>query len=491
MMATEIKPPSTTQAELPRPRLAVIVHNGIDGDSRVLKTAIAAGRAGWDVLLLGVATSGVRSDSWLGSVRVTRIPLSRVLFERMGLSWAQSSRSRLLPSGVRRKSLRLLKAMLSRLPHTSRSAQLLRKIRTRLERATQPTVKADWLSEVSPEQIEWRRDWPIFNDWWLTFTPELAAFDPDVIHANDPQMIGVAARYVQDARLHGRPCHWVYDSHEYVPAVDWGGPQVSAAYVQHEAEFIGRADAVVTVSREIATRLQDAHGLAPTPLVVANAPIAGIESDVSVRAVCGLDESAPLLVYSGVLAQKRGVDLVVRALAELPGVHLVVVCSGKGEALERLRDLAVEVGVADRFHVALYVAPALVPSYLSSADVALSPHRWDPNHDSSLPTKTMEYLHARLPLVASDMKVTKAFLAETGVGETFVREDVADLAATLRKVLADLPKYRAAITEDLLAAHSWQQEVARLTALYSQTSGFEPEPRVIAWDVEETSALSD
>lgn len=421
-----------------RPRLAVIVHNRITGDSRVQKTALAAAAAGWDVALIGVALRQP-STTWLGPVSVRRIELRKPL-------------------------------------HT-RFEDLHR----------QPGQRTAVLPTVPVEQVEWRRDWPIFNDWWLTFTPELREFDPDLIHANDPQMIGVAARYVQDARLHGRQCHWIYDSHEYAPAVDWGGPQVSAAYAQHEAEFIGLPDAVVTVSPQIAAEIQATHGLVRTPLVVANSPVSGVSSErVSVRAECGLAESVPLLVYSGALARKRGVDLVVSALPELPGVHLAVVCAGTGKTLAELRDQAAELGVADRFHVAPYVAPALVPSYLSSADVALSSHRWDPNHDASLPTKTMEYLHAGLPLVASDMKVTKAFLAETGVGESFVRESIPDLVAAVRKVLADLPTYRAAITEELLAANSWQREVAGLTALYTEVTGYDPEPRDVPWDAEET-----
>ena len=56
------------------PRLAIVVHNGITGDSRVVKTAIAASRAGWDVLLLGWARSKIRTQTTMGPISVVRAP---------------------------------------------------------------------------------------------------------------------------------------------------------------------------------------------------------------------------------------------------------------------------------------------------------------------------------------------------------------------------------------------------------------------------------
>ena len=64
------------------PRLAIVVHNGITGDSRVVKTAIAASRAGWDVLLLGWARSKIRTQTTMGPISVVRAPLIRTFQDR-------------------------------------------------------------------------------------------------------------------------------------------------------------------------------------------------------------------------------------------------------------------------------------------------------------------------------------------------------------------------------------------------------------------------
>ena len=39
-------------------RVVMLVDNGVEGDSRVQKTARSAAEAGWDVTLLGCSTTG-------------------------------------------------------------------------------------------------------------------------------------------------------------------------------------------------------------------------------------------------------------------------------------------------------------------------------------------------------------------------------------------------------------------------------------------------
>ncbi len=60
-----------------------------------------------------------------------------------------------------------------------------------------------------------------------------------------------------------------------------------------------------------------------------------------------LPESYVLSV--GRLVERKGFDLVVQALAQLPDVHYVIAGSGQDE--DRLRQLATQVGVGDRVHI--------------------------------------------------------------------------------------------------------------------------------------------
>lgn len=111
---------------------------------------------------------------------------------------------------------------------------------------------------------------------------------------------------------------------------------MNTAFPAVEKEFIAKADAVVTVSPEIAEVIRKDYGLAKTPLVVRNTPIretiGGAAGRVSVRQACGLDDGVPLLVYSGWISSERGLGTAVEGLAQLPGYHLAIVAGKRSRS---------------------------------------------------------------------------------------------------------------------------------------------------------------
>jgi glycosyltransferase involved in cell wall biosynthesis len=187
-----------------------------------------------------------------------------------------------------------------------------------------------------------------------------------------------------------------------------------------------------------------------------------------------------LLVYAGGLTPSRGVDLAVRALPELDGVHLALVAPDADPHVPGLRALAGGLGVGERLHVVPYVAPDQVVDYLAGADAGLVPLLHRPNHEISLVTKYMEYAQARLPLVVSDVRVMGDFTREHGLGEVFRsvegrdgrdgRDGAAALAAAARTVLADRARYLAAYdaAAPVLARLTWEEQSSVLTGLYQR-----------------------
>jgi glycosyltransferase involved in cell wall biosynthesis len=479
------------------PRVVVVVGNGISEDSRVQKSALAAARAGWEVVLLG-RSARAREESWLGSVRVVRIPLRRTLHDRFEAAARRAGDpviDEVRVPGNARVSLSWRGSHIGRFAH-----RLLRRARAavgRVERrlmtdmASAPrSVESPVLPTTPPYEVSWRRDWPILSDWDLSFRPEIVALEPDLIHANDALMLGVAARSAAQLRLAGRAVSWIYDSHEYVPDVDWGGPTVSAAYRQYEREFIHRADAVVTVSPSIAVKLEREYSLREKPEVVANVPVRFVGADGrSVRAVTGVPEGAPLLVYSGYLTPERGLHTAVQALVFVPGVHLALVTSPHNPLLHVLRDSAEQLGVDDRLHVAPYVPPFAVPDYLSTADLGLVASLHSPNYEESLPTKFAEYLHAGLPLVVSDLRTVSAFVRQNSVGEVFEAGSAIALAEAVARALDRRDELAAGITDELLDDLSWERQAAILLGTYSRVSGLLPVPpsNPVPWSVEESA----
>ncbi|MEU6996866.1 glycosyltransferase [Nonomuraea sp. NPDC046570] len=503
-----------------RPKLAVIVGNGITGDSRVQKTALAAARDGWDVTLVGRTGRTEPEYSTFGPVKVIRVPV-RGEARQHQLTRRRLRATRSVVTQWRlpdEKALTGLRAF-----HKAWTRQQTARIgwtydhggpRGRLSRAGRRAVIAvarkvlrlrvrtfQWerrrhrKAKARVPSGDWRRDMPELLDLDLAFGPVLEALRPDVIHANDITMIGVAAHAAARLRAKGRRCRWIYDAHEYVQGVEWRSELKSSGYVAHEKAFIGRADAVVTVSPEIAEILRRSHGLPSLPLVVRNTPIReaiGAPGRASVRERCGLAAEVPLLVYAGWIDAQRGVDTAVQALAELPGVHLALVSNRHDATMEELLATAALHEVQDRVHVVPYVPQAEVADYLSSADLGLVCLRRVPNHELSLPTKLAEYLHAGLPVVGADVRTLRGYVRAHDLGELYLPGDPSSFARAVTAALYRRGELAANITEGVLKELSWEQQCAGLLQLYRDLSGLvPPRPQEVPWDVRERRVQKD
>jgi glycosyltransferase involved in cell wall biosynthesis len=348
-------------------------------------------------------------------------------------------------------------------------AQVGRRYRNPWDRAV------TWFWLTTKKERAWRRLEPSLWDYEITFGREVDALEPDLIHAHDFRMLGVAARAKMRARAAGRAVRVVWDAHEFLPGMHpWEDhARWLPGHVAHEKEYAPHADAVVTVSDELADLLVREHGLTERPTVVLNTPETAAEAtetpDRTVREVCGLGAEVPLLVYSGLSAEKRGLATMVEALPDLPGVHAALVLNKPAAFYAtRLRTRAEQLGVADRLHLLEYVPTRQVVAFLAAADVGVIPvHRWH-NYEIALVTKFFEYSHARLPLVVSDVRTMAETVRRTGQGEVFRAGDVADYRRAVEAVLADPKRYRSAYDDPaLLAEWTWERQADKLDRLYA------------------------
>jgi glycosyltransferase involved in cell wall biosynthesis len=163
----------------------------------------------------------------------------------------------------------------------------------------------------------------------------------------------------------------------------------------------------------------------------------------------------------------------VEALPQLDGVHSAfVVLRPESAYVQSLVARAKELGVADRVHVLPYVPHYQVTRFLAAADAGVIPIHHFLNHEIALITKFMEYSHARLPLVVSDVKTMGGVTEATGQGEVFRAEDLADFVRAVKSVLTDPDRYRSVYDKPgLLDEWTWEAQAAILDGLYSTLLG--------------------
>ncbi|MFF0467930.1 glycosyltransferase family 4 protein [Micromonospora zamorensis] len=501
----------------------MLVDNGVNGDSRVQKAARSAAAAGWEVILLGRSPGSLPQEWQLGraEVRLLAMPaplaLRRHQFRRAWLRWPLAYP----PNGVaahRQQSVKAWRADLAvraaelavARPDTPRLGLRRRQVKAeelavrvvgkwvslrhwmltqahRRRRFRNPWDRAYTLFwQQAKGDGAWRRLEPGLWDYELAYGPVVDELQPDLIHANDFRMLGVAARAKIRARAQGRDIKVVWDAHEFLPGLKpWqDNARWLPAHMAHEREYAPYADAVVTVSDGLAELLQRQHRLTVRPDVVLNAPAADHMELVpdapapDLRARCGVGPDVPLLVYSGAAARQRGLDIMVEALPQMPDVHVaLVVNKPAGPYVSGLLARAARLGVADRVHALPYVAHWQVVPFLAGADVGVIPiHHW-PNHEIALITKFFEYSHARLPLVVSDVRTMADTVRATGQGEVFVAEDVADYVRAVRAALAEPARYRAAYDRPgLLESWTWEAQADALDAVYRRLVLGRPAP---------------
>jgi glycogen synthase len=478
-----------------RPRIAMLVANDVRLDSRVQKAAYSAAETGYDVLLLGYepGRKGRPSDpAYIGAAQVVRTGLHN--------KW-QIAQWPLKDSGA--PSLRAL-------PY--RAMSFASSFDYRMRRRIVQRIKQPGTGDGSPKARAKELLWKVYfrdGDWrrtarhllWLesSWGALIEEFEPDIIHAHDMHTPGIAVRVADKIgkRNGGKRPRVLYDAHEFVAGVSMP-EQRRLAYVGLEGEYVRRADAVITVSPLLAEWLRDRYDLAELPGVVANAPMLNVPGDESadehghgedgadagvgteapsLRKACGLGEEVPLLVYSGAVSPMRGIATMIEAMPELPDVHVAVVRGADSDLTRALRKQAEDLGAADRLHMVGYVAPHLVPRYLASADIGVIPILHTPNHEVALITKYYEYMHAKLPVVVSDVQAMADFTRDLGNGEVFTAGDPHEYALAVGKVLADRDAYAARYTDDLLAANSWEGQAETLSGVYAKLLGSAPEAR--------------
>ena len=498
----------------------MLVGNFIDGDSRVQKEARSAAAAGWDTYLVGRSYSGKREESRLGDVTVLRpaetmaatryrashphrrgvkgliaypsLEVSRVQHQRQRLRQLDLAAEReLLARRIEAGEAGPLSGLFGK-AGLSASSSLVRMrgywVAARKQAFDTNYAAAQRAPSSAVERLLAKRggdgsSWDVqprlvdFEDSFGRVADELA---PDVIHANDAEMLGVAVRAAARARAKGRKVAVVYDSHEYT-AGDVRPEDVTWAPVMfaQERKYIRAADGVVAAVDNFADKLVEHHGLKVRPTVVRNMPeastftVAGGKGP-GVRGQLGLGPDATVLVYPGAVTPIRGLDTAVRALPQLAGTHLVLMVASRGGYVAELGRLAGELGVTGQFHVLDYVPVEELTDFIASASIGVDTLRRIPTQELTITTKYWSYIGARLPVVVSDVKAAGELTRKLGNGEVFEVDDVDGFARAVRAVAADRDRYAAVYTDEMLAEHSWESQVPALLELYSQVSGLRP-----------------
>lgn len=176
------------------------------------------------------------------------------------------------------------------------------------------------------------------------------------------------------------------------------------------------------------------------------------------REVVTLAPDRPFIATIGALIPRKGQELVIRSLVDLPGATLGLVGTGPDEG--QLIRLASELGVAGRVRLLGSVDHDVLPLVLSAADVMVLP-----SSSEGLANAWVEALACGTPIVISDAGGAAELLRDPQAGR-IVSRDPAAIATAVQAILSAPP--RPDTVAKAVDQFSWDSHAQRLSDYFDR-----------------------
>ncbi len=280
--------------------------------------------------------------------------------------------------------------------------------------------------------------------------PLLAILRPDVIVASVPPgkpaiLAYLAARLTETKIVVDYRDEW----EDYL--MNRSGSRIHRTLFQRLKSFMTEvykgSDLLVTVTPNLADGLLS-RGIKQVKLVPNGAEIDVFKPHdrASVRKGMGLRNDDVVLVYSGMIGEYYRLDVVVRALAELPDdvrhrVKLVLL--GRGPDVSEVMNIAERLSLRDNvIYLGVVSEKVRLAEKLSAADIGLIPYDDNPLWRNALPAKFFEYCACGIPVLATvfeDSMLSK-MVKEHELGVITPPLDETKLSDEIRELAVDLDR---------------------------------------------------
>ena len=416
-------------------RIALIVNNSCEHDSRVIRTSETLARNGCQVTVFCRASPTSALTDKINGVTYHRVPRQapvELLLALVGIS---------RPLAGIQPNVQATDAA----PDDSIVRKIAKGLRGMFGR---------YLSDVF-----------IQLELLVALRRNLIDFAPHIIHANDLESLPLAAFVSKRCAS-----HIIYDCHEIATEEYSGFPVIRRAWRAFiEKRLIGRATHVITTSEGFASYLEQRYQIT-RPDVIYNSPVEADNGSIpSIRTVLALTDDVPLIVFTGLLRQDRGLENIFQALKSLPDFHFVKVGPGTEEYDPQTLLYAEQLGLQDRVTLLPPMPSAQLTAFIASADLAVIANlNASPNFDLAMPNKLFEALFAGLPLAVSRLTGCQSVVEDYQVGLVMDETNPKDMA----RVMMDVYERRRELSpgaDTLSLIHArfgWRKQEQSLNAIY-------------------------
>ncbi len=235
---------------------------------------------------------------------------------------------------------------------------------------------------------------------------------------------------------------YVFDSHEYFTEV----PElVNRKHIQKiwksiERFIIPKTKYMLTVNHEIAQLFREEYDVSVGVLM--NVPsLNSANENFFVGEIPVSFNNRTLILYQGAVNAGRGLEEILETMTILPD-HVLLVLGG-GDNLKKLQLRVKELNLQDQVCFKGRLAMNELAWYTQQAKIGLSVEQdLGLNYRLALPNKLFDYMHAGLPVLASDLPVMARIVKEVNFGLLTNLFDPKSLASKILEMTSDQQRYQ-------------------------------------------------
>lgn len=263
----------------------------------------------------------------------------------------------------------------------------------------------------------------------------------------------------------------VHDSHEYytgVPELE-GRPFVKRIWKTIERNIFPKLKYIYTVNESIADLYKKEYRTHIS--VVRNFPIL-TEKKYTLplsKKELNIPEDKKIILYQGSVNVDRGLVEAVEAMQYVYGAILLVI--GDGDILDEVKAKAKKLNLSEKVIFKKRVPFEELWNYTAHADLGISLDKdTNINYRFSLPNKIFDFVHAGIPVLASNLVEIKKIFSSYEIGALIENHSPKHIAEKINYMLRDSEKIIFWKKNCIIAARElcWQNEERVLREIYSQ-----------------------
>lgn len=259
----------------------------------------------------------------------------------------------------------------------------------------------------------------------------------------------------------------IYDAHEYFRGhlIFKHRPVRKAIWMWFEGRIIKHLETIITVCEPLAELLKKDYPNIKSVKVIRSVPELSADKDRTVQK----SDAERLVVFHGYFLPGRALENIIKAMVKIKDDSIKLMIIGEGLLEDILKDLTNNLGLDRKIQFHPFIANEQLIEFISKAELGLTIIEADcTNRKYALPNKFFEYIHAGLPVLASNIPTLQMYVDKYQVGQTVDPSNIEGIAQTIESMLADRKKLKTWQENCRKAAKelNWANETKKLGEIY-------------------------